>query len=325
MSLKDVIGQEHLIDMLTKSLKEKDFFHAYIFEGPAGIGKRYTAFNFAKGILCNSGTYDACESCISCSKMNHFCHPDYHYIKSEDSIKDRQIEEIQKAMSKKPYTSQNMVFVIDGAETMTKRAQNRLLKTLEEPNKNNIIILLTENLSRILPTVVSRCMTLKFKPLSDEKICFYLKHKYSADNKNIEILAAFSKGRIGMADEMYCSKTFRKRREKSIEIARKMARPDEGFFDLIHELDGEKIDFPFFLDMMEYWYRDIAFVSFVGYHEKILMNVDYPDALLEEANKIGYEKAVKIVEILEEAKKEINLNFNFNMVIKNMLFKIQEE
>ncbi len=325
MSLNDVIGQEHIIKILKKFLKNRDFFHAYIFEGPQGIGKRYTAFNFAKGIFCDSVASDACETCISCSKMNHYTHPDYYYIEPEGSIKDGQIEKIQKAMSKKPYESRNMVFVIDEAETMTKRAQNRLLKTLEEPNKNIIIILITENLNRILPTVVSRCMTLKFTPLKDEKTSFYLINKYSADHTDAEILAAFSQGRIGMADEMYLLGDFRKRREESIEIAQKMINPDGEIFDLIHILNDKKKEIFFFLDMIEYWYRDLSVLSSVGYNEKILMNADYSDTLLKEANRIGYEKAIRIVELLEEAKKEININLNFNMVIKNMLFKIQEE
>ncbi len=325
MSLKDVIGQERVIQGLHKSLKENNLFHAYIFEGPNGMGKRFTAINFAKALLCQSPTkYDACESCRSCKKMNTHNHPDYYYIDSEDSIKDGQIEEIQKIMSKKPYESENTVFIINDADTMTPRAQNRLLKTLEEPNINNIMILLTENLNRILPTVSSRCMILKFKPVIDEMMCSYLMKRYSIDFKDSKILTAYSQGRIGIANNMYNSEDFKEKRNKSLSIVQRMTQLDEEFFNIISELDNQKNHIFEFLDMIEYWYRDMVMILSAGCHEDLLMNVDHVDTLLQEANKIGYEKAIRIISLIEVAKKEISMNLNFNLVIKNMLFKIQE-
>ncbi|MCG8483909.1 MAG: DNA polymerase III subunit delta' [Clostridia bacterium] len=324
MSLKGVIGQNRMIQTLQFSLQEGNVFHAYIFEGAEGIGKKFTAFNFAKAILCHEKE-ETCNQCSACKKMDHGNHPDYHFIEPDGkSIKDSQIEDVQDIMAKKPYESQNTVIIIDKAETMTVRAQNRFLKTLEEPRGDSIVILLTINANSLLPTILSRCMVMKLKPVHRDTICNYLIEKYGIERKDAIVLAAFAYGNIGRAEQLHQSELFKENRIKCIKIAQQLSLiKEEDFYHIVHAIEELKDISSEFFDMLEFWYRDIILLRVKG-NRDLIVNSDYMDVLLREADNIGYDKAAKIIYIIEEAKKDIKMNLNYNLVIKNMLLKIQE-
>lgn len=323
MSLKDVIGQDRMIQMLQLSLLEGNVFHAYILEGAEGIGKKFTAFNFTKAILCHES--EACGGCSSCKKMDNGNHPDYYFVEPDgNSIKDSQIEEVQEIMAKKPYESKNTVIIINHAETMTVRAQNRFLKTLEEPRGDSIVILLTANANSLLPTITSRCMVMKLKPVQRDVICHYLIEKYKIEKSYAAILAAFAYGNIGRAVQLHQSELFKENRIKCIEIARQLAFIQEkDFYNIVQAMEALKEIFSELLDMIEFWFRDIILISVNG-NRNLVMNEDYMDILLPEAKKLGYDKAAKIIYIIEDAKKDLKMHLNYNLVIKNMLLKIQE-
>lgn len=325
MSLKDVIGQEKIIQIIKNSLRDKNVFHAYILEGPKGIGKKFTALNFSKAILCENSSDDSCQICNSCKKVETGNHPDLYCIEPDGaSIKDAQIEEVQNIMSKKPFEGENTVIIMDHAESMTVRAQNRFLKTLEEPNGNTIVMLLTDNANSLLSTIVSRCIVLKFKPLSNQHIYSYLIDKYGLDTKEAYLLAAFAYGSIGRAEKLHHSEDFQNDRNKSLEIAQKIInKSQEDIFELIDEIDKHKENLADFFDILVSWFRDLTIISING-DQELLINADSISALLQEANRIGYEKAIKVIDIIEEAKKDLSMNINNNLVIKNMLLKIQE-
>lgn len=324
MSLQDVIGQKKITQALQRSLLEGNMFHAYIFEGTEGIGKKFTAYNFAKAILCHENKA-SCHDCSSCKKMEHGNHPDYYLIEPDgNSIKDSQITGVQDIMSKKPYESKNTVIIIDKAETMTVRAQNRFLKTLEEPCGDSIVILLTTNANSMLPTITSRCMIMKFKPVHRKKISNFLIQKHGLKIEDTLVPVAFSNGNIGRAEKLYQSESFKENRMKSIEIAKQLSDINtENFYcivDAIEELKEISLEV---FDMLQFWYRDIILLS-MKVQQDLVMNEDYIDVLIKEADEIGHERATKIIYLIEETKKDIKMNFNYNLVIKNMLLKIQE-
>ena len=325
MSLEDIIGQEEITNTLKKSIVKQNVFHAYIFEGPDGMGKKKAAFNFAKAVLCIQPDGDSCGKCTACQKMDNNAHPDYIFIEPDGtSIKDVQIEDMQKNISKKPIEGQNTVVVINKSDSMTVRAQNRLLKTLEEPNAHVIIILLTHNANMLLPTIVSRCMILKFKPVSDSVIKNYLKEKYNISENDAGILTTFCNGRIELAEELYLSDDFKEIRQKSIDMAKKISIfKEEDIWEMISIFEKQKENAIDFLDMIEYWYRDIIILHVSG-NNHLIINIDCLNMLIKETKKIGHEKAIKIVRIIEDTKKDLNMNLNFNFVVKNMLLKIQE-
>lgn len=146
---------------LEKAIHEGRVSHAYIFEGPVDAGKKAFAKNFLKKVLCPNHRGENCGRCNICAKVDHDNHEDIMYIEKDGlSVKDRAVEQVQEKLGVKPLGSVNAV-VISDCDTMTARAQNRLLKTLEEPPGNAIIILLSENMENLTQTILSRCVKLR--------------------------------------------------------------------------------------------------------------------------------------------------------------------
>lgn len=158
MSFRDIQGNEKLIERLSAAVKNDFISHAYIFEGEACLDKRAFADAFIQSVLCTAKPGEGCDECIVCTKIHHGNHEDISYVEAEGtSIKDEAIERMQERLKTKPYGSRNIAVICD-ADTMTLRAQNRLLKTLEEPPAGTILILLSENIENLTQTILSRCV-----------------------------------------------------------------------------------------------------------------------------------------------------------------------
>lgn len=165
--------QPVVIKMIKNSMEKNRLSHAYLFEGQKGIGKQETGLLVAKSIFCLSpiDRYIPCENCINCKRINHGNHPDIHIVEPDgQSIKKQQIQMLQEEFSKTGVESKKKLYMIIHADRMTVNAANSLLKFLEEPHAGTYAILITEQMQRILPTILSRCQTLSFKPLSSTQL-----------------------------------------------------------------------------------------------------------------------------------------------------------
>lgn len=158
MILKEFEGNEKLIQRLIATIHNETISHAYIFEGEAALDKTAFAKAFVKAILCEENPGEGCDRCSTCRKIEHDNYEDLIYVNADGkSIKDEAIERLQERLKVKPYGSRNIAIISD-ADTMTLRAQNRLLKTLEEPAKGTVLILLSENIENLTNTILSRCV-----------------------------------------------------------------------------------------------------------------------------------------------------------------------
>ncbi|QIB70123.1 hypothetical protein Ami103574_12825 [Aminipila butyrica] len=165
MILRDIDNNRKLMERLGYLSASQNLSHAYIFEGDACVDKELLANCFIKAILCEEHQGEGCDSCISCNKINHGNYEDILYVAADGkSIKDEAIEELQGRLQKKPFFGDRNIAVIKQADTMTVRAQNRLLKTLEEPPRGTILILLSENTENLIPTILSRCVAFRVEP-----------------------------------------------------------------------------------------------------------------------------------------------------------------
>lgn len=169
MSFARILGQETPVDVLRRALRTGKTAHAYIFEGIEGCGKRTTALAFIEAVFC--GRDDGCGGCPSCRKMASLQHPDLHLVEPDGAfIKIDQIRELQRQLVLRPVEAPAKACVIDDADRLNPAAANALLKTLEEPPGNALMILLTSRLTGVLPTVRSRCQMLRFSPLPERVI-----------------------------------------------------------------------------------------------------------------------------------------------------------
>lgn len=163
---KGIIGHKETLKLLENDLKTGLFSHAYLFCGPEGVGKFTIAKKFARNILCVD---NGCEKCSSCRNFEKGSHPDFLLL-DNSAIGIEEAKDIQRFLSLKPYFSRKKVVLINDSEKMTREAANCLLKTLEEPSQNSIIILIAKNKNRLLQTIISRCRIIIFGLVSRKEI-----------------------------------------------------------------------------------------------------------------------------------------------------------
>lgn len=168
MSLSKYQNNRKLIDRIKESIINERIFHAYIIEGDSLSDKSTFAKEFCKAITCREMPGTGCDNCITCTKFDHDNYEDYHFVESDGmSVKDEQISRLQAELKKQPVLERHFA-VIKDADTMTVRAQNRLLKTLEEPFPGTVIILLSENRENLLETIRSRCVLFRLEDINEE-------------------------------------------------------------------------------------------------------------------------------------------------------------
>ena len=170
MSLYDWEADSRLAERIHKSILTGNVFHAYIIEGDHCVDKRAFVRDMIKAILCREKPGIGCDRCIDCRKIDHDNYEDLYYIESDGlSVKDEAVFQLQEKLKRKPSGGQRNLAVICDADTMTPRAQNRLLKTLEEPMPGTIIFLLSENCENLLETIRSRCMVYRLNSLAQDE------------------------------------------------------------------------------------------------------------------------------------------------------------
>jgi len=202
-----VLGQERAKKMVGRMLAHGRLPHALLFRGPAGVGKRLFARGLAAALNCRGGSPNgqpgiACGECLSCRKLQSGNHPDFLVIEAEkEAIKINQVREMSRAITYPPYESAYRVVVMRDVHAMQTAAANSLLKTLEEPPPGNILILTAEASREVLPTIVSRCQTVPFLPLTEADTLTIVKRLLLPDSseETARFLARFSDGSPGRA------------------------------------------------------------------------------------------------------------------------------
>ena len=326
MSFKDVIGQKEVVNILKEELKDDRINHAYLFYGKEGIGKKTLATEFARALLCNQIENDSCNICNNCRRVEHGNHPDLKIIKGNEKTKNlkiEQIREMQKEIAYKPYESEYKIYIIDGAENMTTQAANSLLKTLEEPPSYAVIILISEELNKLLPTVISRCQNLRFSNISREKMQKFL-DKENVEESKKELIIGLARGSIGKAKELYKNDEFLNKRKKIYDFLKEIHNITK--VDIFSEandwVDILKEDFPLF-DLLSAWYRDI--IIYKRGNKKQLVNSDYENFILQEADKYNLNELLAIVELIETYEGYINRNAFKDLTLQVLLLKIKEK
>src|ERR1051325_9705657 len=202
MGLSEIIGHQKQIETLRSALMNGRLHHAYLFAGPEGVGKRKIAFSFAKVIHCSETPGDFCNGCANCARIDAGNHPDVRFLEplaGKKEISIQQIRDIENELNFRSFSGKRKVAVIDPATLMNLSAQNALLKTLEEPPQDSLLILVAANGGGLLPTLRSRCLLLPFAPLDRELVAYFLSSRDDIDSNRAEVLAALSMGSIGTA------------------------------------------------------------------------------------------------------------------------------
>ena len=202
MSFTELLGQAKAITLLSRAVTSGRLAHAYLFAGPDGVGKNTAARALAAVLLCRTPKgLDPCGTCPGCLKFTSGNHPDLLCIRPDGAaIKIDQIREMKKALSFSPFESSQRVVLIEDVHTMRREAGNSLLKVLEEPPANNLLILIGSTAGALLNTIVSRCQVIPFSPLPLELASSVInRHRPELDRDSCLTLAALSDGCPGQA------------------------------------------------------------------------------------------------------------------------------
>jgi len=291
----NIIGNNKIKQELQNTVKFNKTSHSYLFTGTSGIGKSMVAKEFAKMLLClEEDQY--CNHCKSCIEFDSNNNPDFQIIMPDGaSIKIEQIRQMQRKILEAPIISTKKVYIINDADQMTTEAQNCLLKTLEEPPEFVVIILIGSNENNFLSTIKSRCTIIKFQDIENEEIKNYLKQTHGIENISDQMVSLFG-GSIGKAERL---KDKQELYDNILEVINKITTLD--LIDILKKADI------------------------------IYKSQDSKEEILENINIILFQKAkqdsrfLNCIDIVEETKKRLNANANYNMCIDNMLFKIWEE
>lgn len=199
-NLREILKQESAVNLLKLSFQKKRLSHAYLFTGPRGVGKETTAWAFLFHLFCERDKEYPCGECKACRKIEKEIHPDVRILYPEKrEITIGQIRDTIHFLKYRPLEAEYKIIFIKEADKINLEAGNALLKSLEEPPPYVIFILISENFSKLLPTIVSRSQIVRFRSLPKEVIKEFLKKRFLFEDNIAETLADISFGSIGKA------------------------------------------------------------------------------------------------------------------------------
>ncbi len=322
-----IYGHDMIKEHLQKGIELNKVSHAYIFNGSLGAGKKTVAQLFAKTLQCEKGGAEPCNECHSCIQSESGNQPDIIWLRHEkpasigvDDIREQLIGDMQI----KPYSSKYKIYIIDEAEKLTVQAQNALLKTIEEPPAYGIVILLTTNADIFLQTIISRCVKLDFKPVSDELVKKYLKDNYDVTDYECRFAAAFAQGNIGRAITIVTSDEFAQLRDEVMHVV-KYAK-DMTIAEVMAEIKSiahYKLTIDDYLDLMAMWYRDVLIFKSTNDTNRLVFKDEIP-LIREQAVACSYEGLEDILNSIDKVKIRLKANVNFDLVIELLIMAIKE-
>lgn len=325
-SFSEIVGHEQIKEHMQAAIRDKKPFHAYLFQGEEGVGKEALARTFAAGLQCQSESADKpCKECVSCRQMESGNQPDVIWVTREKASLgvDEIREQLCNTMDIKPFSSPYKIYLVPEAEKMTEAAQNALLKTIEEPPEYGIVILMTSNISALLPTIQSRCLTMEFRPLSTVVVESYVKEHCQVPDYQARASAAFAQGNLGKAMRYAKSEDFIERKDHIISLLRHVEQMDlSEMLAVIKDLGTRKDEVRDYIDLMVLWYRDVLLFKATKDINQLLFQ-DEASYISREASHRSYEKIEEILQAFEKAKVRLHANVNFDITMELMLLALK--
>ncbi len=326
-NFSDIIGHEDIVKHFKSSIELSKVSHAYILNGEKGVGKKTLASVVAKSLQCESGEPDPCGKCKSCLQAETGNQPDIIWVKHEkpnvisvDEIRTQIVNDIDL----KPYSSRYKIYIVPDSQMMNQQAQNALLKTLEEPPEYAIIMLLTNNVDKFLPTILSRCIVLNFKPVEPLHMMEYLVSNIGVDQEKARFCTDFAQGNLGKAVRLAISPDYNEIREDSVRLLRRISDMEmDEIIQAVKNMGKYKLDITDYIDIMTMWFRDILMVKISNSPNKIIFKHEF-SIMKKQASRMSYEGIEKILEAMDKLKVRLEANVNFDIAMELMLLTIKE-
>lgn len=320
-----IVGHEQIIAQLHHAIQTNRIAGAYLFVGPVGVGKETVANHFAKSINCLELDDGACGTCISCRKTDDGNHPDTQIVSPSGAwIRIDQIRELQKRIVYRPYEGVRKVAILREAERMNLEAANCLLKTLEEPPAESVLILLTSNLDALLPTIRSRCQIIKFNPLRPDELGRYLNERYQLEEREALSVATLAGGAVGRALthlESRGAQGSEPDQHVDAEIPEILAATDRLAAFRIAEYYNENPDQ---LDILVEWYRDLLLLH-QNVAPDVLTHIFHLDALKQLIPHYSRYRLQSAIKTVFDTKDSLSRNINATLALEVMVLKLMSD
>ena len=324
-------GHSRATTLLQQSLRNGQLSHAYLFAGPAHVGKFTLAINLAQAVNCDSESRP-CQECTSCRRIAASKHSDIHIVElmsqEKKEIGFRQIAEMQTAAHLPPFEGKYKVFIFDRAEMLSHEAANSLLKTLEEPPPNILIMLLTNKESALLPTIASRCQRVELRPLPLGLVTDALVKDYQITQDKADLLARLSRGCLGWALLALRDESLLSDREQRLadfmQLCTGSTNDRLAYAADLAALFGKGRDrVTDVLSTWLQWWRDILLIKCDN--GKWIINVDQEAILSKQAERVTAGSIASFMRDIRAAGEQLEQNANPRLALEVLMLKMPGE
>lgn len=323
MSFTSILGQERAVKQLKQALHRGKLHHAYLFCGLPGVGKEKTARELIKALNCDRPNGEGgCDRCPSCSQIERGIHPDYIHLRPEGtSIRIEQIRDLQQRLSFGPALGRCRLCLLDPASDLNEAAANAFLKTLEEPPPATYFVLLVQDPGELLPTVVSRCVSVTFHPLPLGVVEDKLVEERGVSREEAKALSLLSGGSLGKAFH-YIHTEFRKKQE--LWFSRLEEMPQAGVKELLSwatSWTGSREEVQENLEIGAWCIRDLIWIR-LGWADKVSVPSHWEGRVRDLAFSLSEEAWLQRLTFLHQAeawhRKHVNARLNWEVLLFNL-------
>jgi DNA polymerase-3 subunit delta' len=317
-----VVGHDWAVHLLERAIESGRLSHAYLFTGPAHVGKTTLARAFAQALVCQRGQASPCGECSPCQRVALGRYPDVQFIAAEKSaIQIDQVRAIQSDAALSPLEGRYKVFVIQEIERATAPAANALLKTLEEPPPQVVLLLTSARRDQVLPTIVSRCQMLALRPLSVTETQAALQERWGVVEDQAALLARLSAGALGWAVQAHADTALWQMRSRVLdELSALPAQNALGRLAYSEALARQKEDLETVLGMWVSWWRDVLLIQ-RGIPDAIV-NLDRRAQLAQQAGLHSTEAVEGVLKDLAATFRRLRANVNARLALDVLALRL---
>ncbi len=313
--VKIIQTQSFALKTLKRIIEKERYPNALLFTGIKGCAKLDTALFFAAAINCEKqNIFTQCD-CVFCKRILKLKHQDILIINTKNStIKIDEIRKINTYCLKPPYEAKKKVIIIADAQKLNKEASNALLKSLEEPPRNTIFILTTTNKYKLLPTIISRCSQVRFKPLLQKVVKEFIEDNIKDNEIDIELTSHLSEGSLNLVIKNNIKKYYEKRNQIINVLNQNSLMASLGFIEKIKN-NREAVEENF--NIIKSYLKDLIIKKCNGE----ILNKDFEKEITINSDKISIQNIIKTIESVQDAQKKIENNGSINQNLTGMFIK----
>ncbi|MBN2147160.1 MAG: DNA polymerase III subunit delta' [Anaerolineales bacterium] len=323
----NILGHEWAVDLLKQQIAGGRVRHAYLFSGPEGVGRRMLALRLAQALNCPNPPQPGqpCLTCSTCTRLERMQHPDLMVIQPDEGsrvIKVEQVREVQHNLALAPYEARYKIALFLNFQDAHTSVPNAMLKTLEEPPPQVIIMLTADDPDNLLPTITSRCEVLRLRPLAAEAVAEGLQSQWGIPAEQASLLAHVTGGLPARAVQLNEQPELLEQRSQWLEdfCGLLNASRTDKFAFAMRAVKEDKESIPAELQVWISLWRDVVLRS--AGSSVPLVNVDWAAQVSGLAAQVGFEQACRTLSLMNQALEKIeHSNINLQLALETMLLE----